>query len=169
MYRPIIHFLKQWLMEEQEVSHYLLDGMPSSGKSIAMAALVHWARLSGWVVCSPHYFLWPTIASAFVAPSMGAGLGIRSEFQAIGKTVQEVRRHGQRREQGCAVDRPCTFPTQRCSQQEAHLHTTRRRTSGTPQRVPSTSSTTYWQLIGRHFRCPLFFICTLNRHVTRKA
>ncbi|CAL8465449.1 g4985 [Coccomyxa elongata] len=49
MYRPIIHFLKQWIMEEQEVSHYMLDGMPSSGKSIAMAALVHWARLSGWV------------------------------------------------------------------------------------------------------------------------
>lgn len=52
MYRPIIHFLKQWFIEEQEVSHYMLDGMPSSGKSIAMAALVHWARLSGWVVCS---------------------------------------------------------------------------------------------------------------------
>ena len=51
MYRPLIHFLKQWFIEEQEVSHYLLDGMPSSGKSIVMAALVHWARLSGWVVC----------------------------------------------------------------------------------------------------------------------
>ena len=50
MYRPLIHFIKQWLIEEQKVSHWMLDGMPSSGKSIAVAALVHWARLSGWVV-----------------------------------------------------------------------------------------------------------------------
>lgn len=50
MYRPIIHFMKQWFVEEPKVSHWLLDGMPSSGKSVAVAALVHWARLSGWVV-----------------------------------------------------------------------------------------------------------------------
>ncbi|KAK9903455.1 hypothetical protein WJX75_006121 [Coccomyxa subellipsoidea] len=49
MYRPIIHFMKQWFVEEPKVSHWLLDGMPSSGKSVAVAALVHWARLSGWV------------------------------------------------------------------------------------------------------------------------
>ncbi len=53
MYRPIIHYMKEYI-RDRRLSHWLLDGMPSSGKSIAMAAVVHWARLSGWVVrCLP--------------------------------------------------------------------------------------------------------------------
>ena len=33
--------------------HILLDGMPGSGKSVALASLAHWARASGWVVRVP--------------------------------------------------------------------------------------------------------------------
>jgi predicted PilT family ATPase len=49
MYRPVINLLREAL-KDQLVSHLLLDGMPGSGKSVALAALAHWARLSGWVV-----------------------------------------------------------------------------------------------------------------------
>ena len=49
MYRPFLHALCRGL-EEGIVKQLLLDGMPGAGKSIAVAALAHWARQAGWVV-----------------------------------------------------------------------------------------------------------------------
>lgn len=49
MYRPYLHALRQ-AIEERRVRQLLLDGMPGAGKSIAVAALAHWARQAGWVV-----------------------------------------------------------------------------------------------------------------------
>ncbi len=65
MYRPFLHALRQ-AFEERQVKQLLLEGMPGAGKSIAVAALAHWARQAGWVVS--------TIFSlgAAVAPNAGA-------------------------------------------------------------------------------------------------
>ena len=55
MWRYVIAALAKAL-EGRERGHILLDGMPGSGKSVALAALAHWARLQGWVVrrAAPH-------------------------------------------------------------------------------------------------------------------
>ena len=49
MYRPYLHALRQ-AVQERQLRQLLLDGMPGAGKSIAVAALAHWARQAGWVV-----------------------------------------------------------------------------------------------------------------------
>jgi predicted ATPase len=49
MWRGVIAALAAAL-EARSEAHLLLDGMPGSGKSVALAALAHWARLRGWVV-----------------------------------------------------------------------------------------------------------------------
>lgn len=43
--------------KQAPVRHIFLKGPRSSGKSIALAALVAWARLQGWVVRSPRHAL----------------------------------------------------------------------------------------------------------------
>ena len=55
MYRPFLHALRQ-AFEERQVKQLLLEGMPGAGKSIAVAALAHWARQAGWVVRTTSVF-----------------------------------------------------------------------------------------------------------------
>jgi MoxR-like ATPase len=46
MYRKSIHTLKELLSQHQ--SRLLLKGPVGTGKSLAVASLVEWARASGW-------------------------------------------------------------------------------------------------------------------------
>ena len=87
MWRYVIAALAQAL-EGREHGHILLDGMPGSGKSVALAALAHWARLKGWVVRSHVHACRAMHASRLCDVSVWAGRKMASCCNATARLAK---------------------------------------------------------------------------------